>query len=76
MQVLESSTVVVGGIECQWVPGTMDQIQVQLPTSLLQISLSQLQQVAGIDAVHEMYLKGTVHLPLSERMERFFSKVA
>lgn len=73
---MESSTVVVGGIECQWVPGTMDRVQVQLPSSMLQISLSQLQQAAGIDAVHELYLRGTVHLPLSERLEKFFSKVS
>lgn len=73
---MESSTVVVGGIECQWVPGTMDRVQVQTPSSMLQISLSQLQQAAGIDAVHEMYLRGTVHLPLSERLEKFFSKVS
>ncbi|RDI95901.1 hypothetical protein DV704_02970 [Meiothermus sp. QL-1] len=68
MQTLEGVRTV--GIQCEWVPGTMDRVWVHLPEGDVQVSLEQLQRIAGTDAVHELYLKGLVLLP-SEYLESF-----
>lgn len=34
-------------IQCEWVPGTMDQVKVRLSNGEKRVSLDQLRQVAG-----------------------------
>lgn len=63
-------------IQCEWVPGTMDQVKVRLPRGERQISLEQLRQVAGVDAVNELYLRGLISLPVSSRIEDAFTKLS
>lgn len=75
MQTLQQGVVTVGGIQCEWVPGTMNQVKVRLPGHDVQVTLEQLQQIAGIDAVHELYLKGLISLPSSSKLCEAFDKV-
>jgi len=63
-------------IQCEWVPGTMDQVKVRLPRGEQRVSLEQLRQVAGVDAVNELYLRGLISLPVSSRIEEAFSKLS
>jgi|GEM_PF-2797869 hypothetical protein len=74
MQALQQGLVARGGIQCEWVPGTMNQVRVYLPDHQVQISLERLQQIAGIDAVHELYLKGLVCLPCTSNLCEAFDK--
>lgn len=74
MQTLQQGVVAMKGIQCEWVPGTMDQVKVRLPDSDVQVTLEKLQQIAGVDAVHELYLKGLVFLPLSSKLREAFDK--
>lgn len=74
MQRLQQGVVTVGGIQCEWVPGTMNQVKVRLPGHDVQVTLEQLQQIAGVDAVHELYLKGLISLPLSSKLREAFDK--
>lgn len=68
--------VTVIDIQCEWVPGTMDQVKVRLPRGEQRVSLEQLRQVAGVDAVNELYLRGLISLPVSSRIEEAFSKLS
>ncbi len=63
-------------IQCEWVPGTMDQVKVRLPRGEKRVSVNQLQQVAGVDAVNELYLRGLISLPITSRIEEAFSKIS
>ncbi|RIH87918.1 hypothetical protein Mlute_00791 [Meiothermus luteus] len=63
------------GIQCEWVPGTMDRVWVHLPNHDLEVSLEQLQRVAGVDAVWELYLKGLVTLPSRPEFFEAFEKL-
>jgi hypothetical protein len=54
----------------------MDQVKVRLPRGERQISLEQLRQVAGVDAVNELYLRGLISLPVSSRIEDAFTKLS
>lgn len=74
MQTLQQGVVAVAGIQCEWVPGTMDQVRVRLPDHDVQVTLKQLQQIAGLDAVHELYLKGLIYLPLDSKLREAFDK--
>ncbi|MCS7068481.1 MAG: hypothetical protein RMK51_06065 [Meiothermus sp.] len=74
MPALQQGVAVVEGIQCEWVPGTMNQVRVHLPGHDVQVSLEQLQQIAGVDAVHELYLKGLISLPLSNKLREAFDK--
>lgn len=74
MQTLQQGVVTVGSIQCEWVPGTMNQVRVRLPGHDVQVTLEQLQQIAGIDAVHELYLKGLISLPSSSKLREAFDK--
>lgn len=74
MQALQQGLVARGGIQCEWVPGTMNQVKVRLPGHDVQVTLEQLQQIAGVDAVHELYLKGLISLPLSSKLREAFDK--
>lgn len=58
----------VSGIQCEWVPGTMNQVRVFMSKDEVQVSVDQLQNVAGKDAVHELYLKGLISLPFSPHL--------
>jgi hypothetical protein len=53
----------------------MNQVKVRLPGHDVQVTLEQLQQIAGIDAVHELYLKGLISLPSSSKLREAFDKV-
>lgn len=74
MQALRQEVAARTGIQCEWVPGTMNRVKVCLPDHEVQISLERLQQIAGIDAVHELYLKGLVCLPWSSKLREAFEK--
>ncbi|MFC6919422.1 hypothetical protein [Meiothermus taiwanensis] len=52
----------------------MNQVKVYLPDHEVQISLERLQQIAGVDAVHELYLKGLVCLPCTSQMCEAFDR--
>lgn len=52
----------------------MNQVKVCLPDHEVQVSLERLQQIAGIDAVHELYLKGLVCLPFTNKLREAFDK--
>ena len=67
---------VMVAIQCEWVPGTMDQVKVRLPRGEKRVSVNQLQQVAGVDAVNELYLLGLISLPITSRIEEAFSKIS
>ncbi|MBF6594965.1 MAG: hypothetical protein IVW51_11040 [Thermaceae bacterium] len=67
---------VMVAIQCEWVPGTMDQVKVRLPRGEKRVSVNQLQQVAGVDAVNELYLRGLISLPITSRIEEAFSKIS
>jgi len=75
MQTLQQGVATVGGIQCEWVPGTMNLVRVCLPGNDVQVTLEQLQQIAGIDAVHELYLKGLVSLPMNSKLREALDKV-
>ncbi len=62
-------------IQCEWVPGTMNQVRVFISKDEMQVSLEQLQNVAGKDAVHELYLKGLISLPFSTRLRDALNKL-
>jgi len=53
----------------------MNQVRVRLPGNDVQVTLEQLQQIAGIDAVHELYLKGLVSLPMNSKLREALDKV-
>ncbi len=74
MQTLEREVSAVEYIRCEWVPGTMDQVRLRLSDNVVQLTLEQLQQIAGIDAVHELYLKGMTALPFNPKLRRAFEK--
>ncbi len=73
MQALQQG-LTTGSIQCEWVPGTMNQVKVHLPDHDVQVSLEQLQQIAGVDAVHELYLKGLICLPFTSKLREAFDK--
>lgn len=75
MQMLQPNSVVVGGIQCEWVPGTMDRVQVHLPTNDIQVSLEQLELLGGLDAVHELYLKGLTFLPYTSQFRQALAEL-
>jgi hypothetical protein len=56
-------------IQCEWIPGTMNQVRVRLLDGDMELSIDQLQKAAGKDAVHEMYLKGLISLPFSSKLK-------
>lgn len=66
----------VVAIQCEWVPGTMDQVKVRLSKGEKRVSVDQLRQVAGVDAVNELYLRGLISLPVTARIEDAFSKIS
>ncbi|GIW29418.1 MAG: hypothetical protein KatS3mg070_2781 [Meiothermus sp.] len=74
MQALQQEVAARVGIQCEWVPGTINQVKVCLPDHEVQVSLERLQQIAGIDAVHELYLKGLVCLPFTNKLREAFDK--
>ncbi|WP_297853752.1 hypothetical protein [Meiothermus sp.] len=74
MQTLQQGVTSASGIQCEWVPGTMNQVKVHLPGHDVQVTLEQLQQIAGVDAVHELYLKGLISLPFSNKLREAFDK--
>lgn len=63
------------GIQCEWVPGTMNQVRIFVSKDEMHVSLEQLQNVAGKDAVHELYLKGLISLPFSTRLRDALAKL-
>jgi hypothetical protein len=75
MRTVQSDSSVVTqapAVQCEWVPGTMNQVRICRMGNESQISLDQLRELAGMDAVHEMYLKGLVSLPYSPKMQAVF----
>ena len=75
MQVIKTEAKTASAIQCEWIPGTMNQVRVRLVDGEMEVSIDQLQQAAGKDAVHEMYLKGLISLPFSSKLKEALNLV-
>jgi len=53
----------------------MDRVQVHLPTNDIQVSLEQLELLGGLDAVHELYLKGLTFLPYTSQFRQALAEL-